>query len=107
MGAGPLDFACVLSNLQRASGYSLRALSKRTSLSPSFLSRTMNGERFPSWEATASLARACGADPEVLRKVWEDAEARRSRKAAKPEGLASALRHLHLRAGSRPHGRCT
>ncbi|MFD5211568.1 helix-turn-helix domain-containing protein [Streptomyces anulatus] len=90
----------MLSNLQRASGYSLRALSKRTSLSPSFLSRAMNGERFPSWEATASLARACGADPEVLRKVWEDAEARRSRKAAKPEGLASALRHLHLRAGS-------
>lgn len=99
-GPGPLDFACVLSNLQRASGYSLRALSKRTSLSPSFLSRAMNGERFPSWEATASLARACGADPEVLRKVWEDAEVRRSRKATKPEGLASALRHLHLRAGS-------
>ncbi|NED07621.1 helix-turn-helix domain-containing protein [Streptomyces sp. SID6648] len=97
---GPLHFACVLSNLQRASGYSLRALSKRTSLSPSFLSRAMNGERFPSWEATASLARACGADPEVLRKVWEDAEARRSRKSAKPEGLASALRHLHHRAGS-------
>ncbi|WP_234422108.1 helix-turn-helix domain-containing protein [Streptomyces sp. CB00316] len=97
---GPQDFACVLSNLQRASGHSLRALSKRTSLSPSFLSRAMNGERFPSWEATASLARACGADPEVLRKVWEDAEVRRSRKATKPEGLASALRHLHLRAGS-------
>ncbi|MDT0493710.1 helix-turn-helix transcriptional regulator [Streptomyces griseus] len=97
---GPLDFACVLSNLQRASGLTLRALSKKSSLSPSFLSRAMNGERFPSWEATAALARACGADPEVLRKVWEDADARRSRKAAKPEVLASALRHLHHRAGS-------
>lgn len=97
---GPQDFACVLSNLQRASGHSLRALSKRTSLSPSFLSRAMNGERFPSWEATAALARACGADPEVLRKVWEDAEVRRNRKAAKPQVLASALRHLHHRAGS-------
>ncbi|MEV1048752.1 helix-turn-helix domain-containing protein [Streptomyces sp. NPDC049916] len=97
---GALDFACVLSNLQRASGLTLRALSKRSSLSPSFLSRAMNGERFPSWEAAAALARACGADPEVLRKVWEDADARRSRKAVKPEVLASALRHLHHRAGS-------
>ncbi|MDT0440952.1 helix-turn-helix domain-containing protein, partial [Streptomyces doudnae] len=52
---GPLDFACVLSNLQRASGLTLRALSKKSSLSPSFLSRAMNGERFPSWEATAAL----------------------------------------------------
>ncbi|MEU3262503.1 helix-turn-helix domain-containing protein [Streptomyces bacillaris] len=57
----------MLSNLRRASGYSLRALSRRTSLSPSFLTRAMNGERFPNWEATAVLARACGADSEVLR----------------------------------------
>ncbi|MFD4764663.1 helix-turn-helix domain-containing protein [Streptomyces sp. NPDC058439] len=99
LAPGPGDFACVLSNLQRASRYSLRTLSKKTKLSPSFLSRTMNGERFPSWEATASIARACGADPEVLRKVWEDADARRSRKS-QPETLTSALRYLHQRAGS-------
>ncbi|MGY3676490.1 helix-turn-helix domain-containing protein [Streptomyces sp. TE33382] len=95
----PLDFACVLSNLQRASRHSLRTLSKKTGLSPSFLSRTMSGERFPSWEATVSIARACGADPEVLRKVWEDADIRRSRKP-RPETLDSALRYLHHRAGS-------
>ncbi|MFE7707275.1 hypothetical protein ACFU6I_16030 [Streptomyces sp. NPDC057486] len=59
----------------------------------------MNRERFPSWEATASIARACGADPEVLRKVWEDADARRSR-TSRPETLASALRYLHQRAGN-------
>ncbi|HEY9327013.1 MAG TPA: helix-turn-helix transcriptional regulator [Streptomyces sp.] len=95
----PMDFACVLSNLQRVSQHSLRSLSKKTQLSPSFLSRTMNGERFPTWEATASIARACNADPEVLRKVWEDANRRRSRKS-RPETLASALRYLHHRAGS-------
>lgn len=95
----PADFACVLSNLQRASGYSLRALSKKTKVSPSFLSRAMNGERFPSWEATAAIARACGADPKVLRKIWEDADARHRRKS-QPETLASALRYLHRRAGS-------
>ncbi|WP_331749864.1 MULTISPECIES: helix-turn-helix transcriptional regulator [unclassified Streptomyces] len=88
-----------LSNLQRASRYSLRALSKKSGLSPSFLSRAMNGERFPSWEATAEIARACGADPEVLKKVWDDADARRVRKP-RPETLASALRFLHQRAGS-------
>ncbi|MFB6878383.1 helix-turn-helix domain-containing protein [Streptomyces sp. NPDC056323] len=96
---GPEDFACVLSNLQRASRYSLRTLSKKSGLSPSFLSRAMNGERFPSWEAAADIARACGADPEVLKKVWDDADARRVRKP-RPETLASALRFLHQRAGS-------
>ncbi|MCX4400143.1 helix-turn-helix transcriptional regulator (plasmid) [Streptomyces sp. NBC_00053] len=96
---GPADFACILSNLQRASRHSLRALSKKSGLSPSFLSRAMNGERFPSWEATAEIARACGADPEVLKKVWDDADARRLRKP-RPETLASALRFLHQRAGN-------
>ncbi|WP_329585292.1 helix-turn-helix domain-containing protein [Streptomyces sp. NBC_01362] len=96
---GPADFACVLSNLQRASRHSLRALSKKSGLSPSFLSRGMNGEGFPSWEATADIARACGADPEVLKKVWDDADARRLRKP-RPETLASALRFLHQRAGN-------
>ncbi|MFJ7201055.1 MULTISPECIES: helix-turn-helix domain-containing protein [unclassified Streptomyces] len=96
---GPEDFACVLSNLQRASRYSLRTLSKKSGLSPSFLSRAMNGERFPSWEAAAEIARACGADPEVLKKVWDDADARRARKP-RPQTLASALRFLHHRAGS-------
>ncbi|MFF4179567.1 helix-turn-helix domain-containing protein [Streptomyces sp. NPDC001750] len=94
----PTDFACVLSSLQRASRHSLRTLSKKARLSPSFLSRTMNGERFPSWEATVAIAYACGADPEALRKVWEDADARRRK--ATPQDLACALRYLHQRAGN-------
>ncbi|MGW3954043.1 helix-turn-helix domain-containing protein [Streptomyces sp. NPDC004752] len=97
--AGHGDLASVLSSLQRASGLSLRALAGRSSLSPSYLSRLMSGERFPSWKNTAALARACGADPEVLRKVWETSQARR---AGRPytASLASALRYLHQRAGS-------
>ncbi|MEE1735502.1 helix-turn-helix transcriptional regulator [Streptomyces sp. BE147] len=96
----PRDFACVLSNLQRASRHSLRTLSKKTGLSPSFLSRTMSGERFPTWEAAVSIARACGADPEVLKKVWEDADTRRRNRKPRPDTLDSALRYLHHRAGS-------
>ncbi|MEU1409604.1 helix-turn-helix transcriptional regulator [Streptomyces sp. NPDC005728] len=93
------DLANVLSSLQRASGLSLRALATRTGLSASHLSRLMSGERFPTWKYAAALARACGADPEVLRHVWETSNARRDSQAS-PTSLASALRFLHLRAGS-------
>ncbi|MFJ2736063.1 helix-turn-helix domain-containing protein [Streptomyces sp. NPDC087317] len=93
------DLATVLSSLQRASGLSLRALASRSNVSPSFLSRLMSGERFPAWKYVAAIARACGADPEVLRKVWEASNARRDSQP-RPASLASALRFLHLRAGS-------
>lgn len=93
------DLANILSSLQRASGLSLRALATRTGLSAGHLSRMMSGERFPSWKHVAALARACGADPEVLRRVWETSNARRDSQA-RPTSLASALRFLHLRAGS-------
>ncbi|MEU1596044.1 helix-turn-helix transcriptional regulator [Streptomyces sp. NPDC005708] len=93
------DLATVLSSLQRASGLSLRALASRSKVSPSYLSRLMSGERFPAWKYVAAIARACGADPEVLRKVWEASNARRDSQP-RPASLASALRFLHLRAGS-------
>ncbi|MEV0604669.1 helix-turn-helix transcriptional regulator [Streptomyces sp. NPDC050315] len=96
-GAG--DLASVLSSLQRASDHTLRTLGEETGLSASFLSRIMNGERFPTWRTTALIARACGADPQVLRRVWEDAGARRDRKDD-PHALLSALRYLHQRAGN-------
>ncbi|MCL7382224.1 helix-turn-helix domain-containing protein [Streptomyces sp. 35G-GA-8] len=92
------DLAQVLSGLQKASRQSLRDLSRSTGLSPSFLSRLMSGERFPTWKSAASIAQACGAEPGLLRKVWEDAEARRY--TGRTTNLASALRYLHMRAGS-------
>ncbi|MFH9425429.1 helix-turn-helix domain-containing protein [Streptomyces sp. NPDC017529] len=95
----PGQLAPVLSKLQRASQLSLRSLGDATRLSSSYLSRVMSGERFPSWDATARLARACGADPAALRKVWEDAQARRTTRRT-GHTLASALRYLHRRAGS-------
>ncbi|MFF8676051.1 helix-turn-helix domain-containing protein [Streptomyces sp. NPDC015242] len=93
------DLATVLSSLQRASGLSLRTLASRTGLSASYLSRLMNGERLPAWKKLAVLARACGADPEVLRRVWKASSARRESQP-RPTSLASALRFLHQRAGS-------
>jgi transcriptional regulator with XRE-family HTH domain len=93
------DLATVLSSLQRASGLSLRTLASRTGLSASYLARLMNGERFPAWKNVAVLARACGADPEVLRRAWKASSARRESQP-RPTSLASALRFLHKRAGS-------
>ncbi|MFE0418372.1 helix-turn-helix domain-containing protein [Streptomyces tendae] len=98
-GTNGQDLATVLSSLQRASGLSLRALASRSDLSASFLSRLMTGERFPSWKNVAAIARACGADPDVLRKVWEASAARRD-STPRPVSLATALRYLHQRAGS-------
>ncbi|MFE0257244.1 helix-turn-helix domain-containing protein [Streptomyces sp. NPDC059010] len=92
------DLATVLSSLQRASKLSLRSLAGRTGMSPSYLSRIMSGERFPAWEKVEDLARACGADPEVLRRVYEASNARRD--GPRPVSLAAALRYLHMRAGS-------
>lgn len=94
------QLAPVLSHLQRASGMSLRALGERIGLSASHLSRILSGERSPDWDTTARFARACGADPSVLRKVWEDAETRRLTKHRAKPSLASALRYLHRRAGT-------
>ncbi|WP_185912875.1 helix-turn-helix domain-containing protein [Streptomyces sp. WAC06128] len=98
-GARGQDLATVLSSLQRASGLSLRALASRSDLSAGFLSRLMTGERFPAWKNVAAIARACGADPSVLRQVWEASAARRD-SPPRPTSLATALRFLHQRAGS-------
>ncbi|AOP50630.1 helix-turn-helix domain-containing protein [Streptomyces lydicus] len=96
----PTDqLAPVLSKLQRASQLTLRALGERAKISTSYLSRILSGERFPDWNTTARIARASGADPSVLRTVWEAAHQQRDHRQA-PHSLDSALRYLHHRAGA-------
>lgn len=95
------QLAPVLSHLQRASKLSLRAISERADISPSYLSRILSGERFPNWPVTARIARILGADTSALRKVWEDASAHHGNvRSPTPTELVPALRHLHQRAGS-------
>ncbi|WP_344098246.1 helix-turn-helix transcriptional regulator, partial [Streptomyces stramineus] len=107
--------APVLSMLARASKLSLKDLSRRTRCSASYLSRVLSGERTPTWELTERFAHACGADPGILRTVWETERLRGGttgppveldegggddgdpvRAAAR---LLTALRTLHVRAG--------
>ncbi|WUH94369.1 helix-turn-helix domain-containing protein [Streptomyces sp. NBC_00433] len=68
--------APVLSQLKRASGMPLRALAARLGIAAADAAAILSGERFPDWGLTERFALACGADPLVLRKVWEDARLR-------------------------------
>ncbi|MGW1767304.1 helix-turn-helix domain-containing protein [Streptomyces sp. NPDC002073] len=99
--------------LVRTSRQASKDVAEKIDISPSYLSRLLSGERFPTWELTRRFARACGADPEVLRTVWETERlSDRDRTGPSPtvdEGpplaelarLHQAIHTLHLRA-SRP-----
>ncbi|MFD5483648.1 helix-turn-helix domain-containing protein [Streptomyces hawaiiensis] len=127
--AGPAfnKLASVLSMLARASELPLQDLARRSGCSPSYLSRILSGQRVPSWKITDGLAKACGADPAILRKVWEREQLRRrpprgsgddtsseidsmagvSNRAQAVQRLLTALRTLHVRAGQpAPHQIC-
>ncbi|MEU1853718.1 helix-turn-helix transcriptional regulator [Streptomyces sp. NPDC019990] len=96
------DLASVLSSLQRASGLSLRTLANRTGLSASYLCRLMSGERFPAWKNVAVLARACGADPGVLRRAWKASSARRDASPGPPHSPPPCATCISARAAPPP-----
>lgn len=117
-GAAYNRLAPVLSMLARASELPLHELARQSRCSASYLSRMLSGHRVPSWQITERFARACGADPVVLRKVWETEKLRRrqprrtaadqseidsldgiSTQAQALQRLLAALRTLHVRAG--------
>ncbi|MFC8349589.1 helix-turn-helix domain-containing protein [Streptomyces sp. NPDC057280] len=84
------QLATVLSKLQVASGIPLRQLGLRTQVSASYLSRVLSGEKFPTWDLTAKLARALGADYDVVRRVWLAERERNGH--AHPPATSSTLR---------------
>ncbi len=105
--------APVLSMLARASNLTSQTLSHRIGCSASYLSRMLNGERVPTWPLTERFAKACGADPVVLRKVWETERLRQNDPepadhpprglndtdpARRLQRLLTSLRTLHIRA---------
>lgn len=109
-GAAYNRLAPVLSMLLRSAQLTNKDVSARIGCSASYLSRILNGERLPTWPLTQRFARVCGADPDVLRKVWETE--RLSDKARDPEPpqerdhlqpatvrLRAALHTLHTKAG--------
>ncbi|MFD8025740.1 helix-turn-helix domain-containing protein [Streptomyces lavendulae] len=109
-GAAYNRLAPVLSMLVRSARLTNKDVSAKIGCSPSYLSRILSGERVPTWRLTQKFARACGADPDVLRKVWETE--RLSDRMRDPElpqeddhlecatvRLRTALGTLHMKAG--------
>jgi transcriptional regulator with XRE-family HTH domain len=109
-GAAYNRLSPILSMLIRTAQLTNKQVSSRIGCSPSYLSRILSGERVPTWDLTRKFAQACGADPVVLRTVWETEKlSEKSREPAAPdpdapplpaaEQLRAAVRTLHLRAG--------
>ncbi|WP_280684973.1 helix-turn-helix transcriptional regulator [Kitasatospora sp. MAA19] len=101
--------ASALSHLQRSSGNSMRKIAEVAGVSTSYISRAVSGERMPRWDVVHSFARSCGAHPEQLRVLWEEANGKPTARpffAGRPKAydhalfqLTSALQGLHLGAG--------
>ncbi|MER7496458.1 helix-turn-helix transcriptional regulator [Streptomyces pharetrae] len=106
-GAAYNRLSPILSMLIRTAQLTNKEVSSRIGCSASYLSRILSGERVPTWELTRKFAQACGADPEVLRAVWESEKLRTGNPATIPETpgltaaeqLRTAVHTLHLRAG--------
>ncbi|MEU9237104.1 helix-turn-helix domain-containing protein [Streptomyces subrutilus] len=109
-GAAYNRLAPVLSMLLRSAQLTNKEASTRIGCSASYLSRILSGERVPTWPLTQKFARVCGADPDVLRKVWEterlsdktrDAEPPQEKDHLLPATvrLRAALNTLHTKAG--------
>ncbi|MEU4691880.1 helix-turn-helix domain-containing protein [Actinoplanes sp. NPDC023714] len=62
-----------LTRIKELSGLSLRALARDSGLSSSSLSRYLNGQLVPPWEAVVALCRSAGRDPRPLRAIWSEA----------------------------------
>ncbi|MEV0982443.1 helix-turn-helix transcriptional regulator [Streptomyces sp. NPDC049915] len=108
-GAAYNRLSPILSMLIRTAQLTNKEVSHKIGCSPSYLSRILTGERVPTWDLTRKFAHACGADPEVLRAVWETEKLSQKYREPSPdpdaeplpaaEELRTAIHTLHLRAG--------
>ncbi|WP_371103196.1 helix-turn-helix domain-containing protein, partial [Streptomyces sp. PU_AKi4] len=112
-GAAYNRLSPILSMLIRTAQLTNKEVGSRIGCSASYMSRILSGERVPTWEMTRRFAQACGADPEVLRTVWESEKLRQKTGSltapaipqddaptpSAAEQLRTAIRTLHLRAG--------
>ncbi|MDH6522549.1 transcriptional regulator with XRE-family HTH domain [Streptomyces sp. SAI-135] len=108
-GAAYNRLSPILSMLIRTAQLTNKDVAARIGCSPSFMSRILSGERVPTWTLTRKFAQACGADPAVLRTVWESEKLSEKHREPEPqpdeepppaaERLRCAIQTLHLRAG--------
>ncbi|MFG2305290.1 helix-turn-helix domain-containing protein [Actinacidiphila glaucinigra] len=98
--------ASALSHLHRSTSLTIREVAEETSLSPSYVSRILSGERTPTWPVVCALADLFNGDPAELSVLFEGAHGlvppARNALDDVVARLQAALRGLHLAAG-RPH----
>lgn len=101
-GTGPVaELALALRELRaRAGGPSYKVLSGRASFSPAVLAAAAAGNRCPTLEVTEAFARACGARPESVRRLWEAAD-REERAARHAERLGNVSSMPYRRQAER------
>ncbi|MFC8433381.1 helix-turn-helix domain-containing protein [Streptomyces sp. NPDC057253] len=108
-GAAYNRLSPILSMLIRTAQLTNKDIAAQLGFSASFLSGILSGERVPTWALTRKFAQACGADPAVLRTMWESEKLSEKHREPDPdlsevprpaaERLRSAIHTLHLRAG--------
>ncbi|MFE1797700.1 helix-turn-helix domain-containing protein [Streptomyces sp. NPDC059517] len=103
-----VKLASALSYLHRASDLTIKEVAEQTTLSPSYVSRILSGERTPTWPVVRTLAELFGGDPAELAVLFENVHGLGPRaRHAIPDAVArlrAALRGLHLAAGRPPFG---
>jgi hypothetical protein len=62
----------ILEQIRRQAGMAPETLAHRTGTDLAHIVGVLSGDRFPSRLFTVRYAQACGADHQILLKVWED-----------------------------------
>ncbi|WKE73010.1 helix-turn-helix transcriptional regulator [Streptomyces sp. WP-1] len=75
---GPTHIGVVLERVRRQAGVQHEILAHRTGVGADYLARVLGGACFPPRRFILLYARTCGADPQVLLRVWEDEHERLS-----------------------------
>lgn len=66
-----------MTSVWRQTHIPLSALARKTGSDVHHIAEVLAGNRFPSRRFTDRYARACGADPCMLLRIWEDENERR------------------------------
>ncbi|WP_195911405.1 helix-turn-helix domain-containing protein [Streptomyces kaniharaensis] len=106
---GRAKLASALSHLHRRSGRTFRELAAAAGVTPSFVSRVLNSERFPSWSVAGALAMAMGGSPAEIRPLWDAGSGVLPQRPFVPSpgseaayvgAFVAAIRGLHLAAAA-------
>ncbi|MBP5935475.1 helix-turn-helix domain-containing protein [Streptomyces acidiscabies] len=71
----------VLEQICRQARLTPRTLAHKTGTAPGYVIEVLAGRNFPTRNFTVRCAQACGADTQVLIKIWDDERARATPRA--------------------------